>query len=261
MPESDSQPAPEAATQPGVTRFDPYASWLDLPDKPATYYQLLAVDPQSSTAEVEAAAAAQLAKLRKHQLGPHHEAATQLSNEVSTACDVLTDHARREAYDQQLKNNAPTSTSSDAGTTSDGSQPPIPDVPSEAEVRQQLLICPVCYEWWMVSPRFAGRQILCVGCQTSLQVSPDMINLTVAPQPPPQPQPPPMPAAGAAITALPLDEGELPPINTPRPTKPAALELWAALLMMLIILLLYLLGFWLLYSVVSWFFYYWLSRG
>jgi len=177
----------------GVTRFDPYAVWLDLrPGKPGSLYELLNVDENCSTADIEQAAQQQMAKLRKYQVSQHRDAAESLMNEVSAACDTLIDIASRRRYDEQraastaqyTPENPPPAPSGDSTRLS------LPAIPPPADCGAQLLICPMCQEWWMVSAQLAGRQILCVGCQGNLQVSPDVCSLTRAPAPPAPPLPP-----------------------------------------------------------------------
>jgi len=206
---------------PAITRFNPYAAWLQLPQVPTTYYQLLDIDPGSDVATIEKAAQTQLAKLRRRQIGQHCDAAQLLMNQVSTACDTLSCEITRNSYDQQLRDlqdkNTPASPlpvnlqrsqatastlrESPTGSTAPAdagaevvetlqSWPVLPEVPPAANCKDQLLICPLCNEWWIVSPQLSGRQILCIGCQSSLHVSADMCSLTPAVQPPPQPQPP-----------------------------------------------------------------------
>lgn len=80
---------------------DPY-DWLGVPlsQRPPTHYQLLAV-PSSIQFEhqINAAAAAQLAKLAPHRDGPHAASAARIEREIEEARDTLLDPERRRLYD------------------------------------------------------------------------------------------------------------------------------------------------------------------
>ena len=85
--------------------FDPYHKWLGIPPEkqPATYYQLLGIQPEETDREViEEAALRQSTHLRSYQLGPHAALCTRLLTEIAAAKAVLLNPAKRSAYDAQL---------------------------------------------------------------------------------------------------------------------------------------------------------------
>jgi len=85
--------------------FDPYHKWLGIPreKQPATYYQLLGLQPGERDPEViEEAAIRQSSHLRAYQLGPHAALCTRLLNEIAEAKAVLLHPAKRSAYEAQV---------------------------------------------------------------------------------------------------------------------------------------------------------------
>jgi hypothetical protein len=85
--------------------FDPYHKWLGIPPEkqPATYYQLLGIQPEETDREViEEAAIRQSTHLRSYQLGPHGALCTRVLNEIAAAKTVLLNPTKRSAYDEQL---------------------------------------------------------------------------------------------------------------------------------------------------------------
>jgi hypothetical protein len=97
------------AVQKGSVMFDAYHKWLGIPKAkhPATYYQLLGIQPGERDAEViEEAAIRQSTHLRNYQLGAHAALCTQLLNEIAQAKAVLLNPEKRSAYDSQLANAA-----------------------------------------------------------------------------------------------------------------------------------------------------------
>lgn len=85
--------------------FDPYHKWLGIPreKQPATYYQLLGLQPGERDSEViEEAAIRQSTHLRGYQIGPHAALCTRLLNEIAEAKAVLLNPAKRSAYEAQV---------------------------------------------------------------------------------------------------------------------------------------------------------------
>lgn len=90
--------------------FDPYHKWLGIPPgkRPPTWYQLLAISETEKDRDViEAAAVRQSAYVRNFQKGPNGDHATKLLAEISEARGVITDSARRKAYDEKLESERP----------------------------------------------------------------------------------------------------------------------------------------------------------
>src|SRR5687768_13263296 len=91
--------------QQGLAMFDPYHKWLGIPreKQPATYYQLLGLQPGERDPEViEEAAIRQSAHVRGYQLGPHAALCNRLLNEIAEAKAVLLHPAKRVAYEAQV---------------------------------------------------------------------------------------------------------------------------------------------------------------
>ena len=86
--------------------FDPYATWLGIPDdrRPPTYYDLLgvAVD-ESDPAAIEQAALRRMSKVRQHQIGPHSDLSQEVLSELARARLILMDPDRRAEYDATLR--------------------------------------------------------------------------------------------------------------------------------------------------------------
>jgi hypothetical protein len=90
--------------------FDPYHKWLGIPPgkRPPTLYQLLAISESETDRDViEAAAVRQSAYVRNFQKGPNGDHAARLLAEISEARDIITDPARRKAYDEKLESERP----------------------------------------------------------------------------------------------------------------------------------------------------------
>ena len=82
--------------------FDPYHEWLAIPKehRPATYYQLLGVDPSESNPKViETACIRQSKFIRTFQNSANGDSATQLLTELAEARAILLDPVRRKEYD------------------------------------------------------------------------------------------------------------------------------------------------------------------
>ena len=85
--------------------FDPYHKWLGIPpgQRPPAHYQLLGISPDEQDLEVIAEAAIrQTAHLRTYQSGQYAAECQQLLEEVAQARLVLSDPAKRKAYDATL---------------------------------------------------------------------------------------------------------------------------------------------------------------
>ncbi|MEZ6057347.1 MAG: hypothetical protein R3C01_11655 [Planctomycetaceae bacterium] len=87
--------------------FDPYHVWLGIPakDQPPNHYRLLGIELFEDNADViDAAAMRQTSYLRGMSSGEHRRESQQILNEVSAARRCLLDAARKEAYDEELRN-------------------------------------------------------------------------------------------------------------------------------------------------------------
>jgi hypothetical protein len=90
--------------------FDPYHKWLGIPPgkRPPTLYQLLAIaEGEKDRDVIEAATVRQSAYVRNFQKGPNADEAAKLLSEISDARAILTDPARRKAYDEKLEAEKP----------------------------------------------------------------------------------------------------------------------------------------------------------
>lgn len=86
--------------------FNPYHKWLGIPlnEQPPSLYRLLGVVEFESDLEViQFAADRQMAHLQNYKTGQHSDLSQKLLNEITHAKLVLSDPAKREAYNQELK--------------------------------------------------------------------------------------------------------------------------------------------------------------
>src|SRR5262245_56784765 len=82
--------------------FDPYHKWLGIQpgQRPPTHYQLLGIAPTETDLEaIEEAFIRQTTHARTYQNGPQALECTKLLNELAQAHVVLTNPAKRKAYD------------------------------------------------------------------------------------------------------------------------------------------------------------------
>jgi hypothetical protein len=85
--------------------FDPYREWLGIknPQRPLNYYQLLDLKLyESDRQRIENAEMIQMAKVLRHESGPHAELAASLNRELETAIRCLLDPTDKAAYDAEL---------------------------------------------------------------------------------------------------------------------------------------------------------------
>jgi hypothetical protein len=86
--------------------FDAYHKWLSIPphDQPPNHYRLLGLGLFESDPDVVAAAAdRQMAHVQTYKTGPHSELSQKLLNEISAAKICLLRPKKKEAYDEQLR--------------------------------------------------------------------------------------------------------------------------------------------------------------
>jgi hypothetical protein len=86
--------------------FDPYREWLgaDAPPDSINHYQLLGLRPFESDQErIENTEMVQMAKVLRHELGPHGQYVPKLCQELEAAVRCLGDPAAKAAYDAQLR--------------------------------------------------------------------------------------------------------------------------------------------------------------
>jgi hypothetical protein len=86
--------------------FDPYLEWLGIPKecRPVDYYRLLDLPRDVRDAEaIEEAAEIQMALVGNHREGPHAQHSTRILKEIKLAEATLLDPAKRQAYDQALR--------------------------------------------------------------------------------------------------------------------------------------------------------------
>lgn len=91
--------------------FDPYHKWLGIPpaEQPPTLYRLLGISPGEQDREViEEASLRQTAHVRTYQIGAYAAQATRLLNEIAKARTILTNPAKKLAYDAHLAESQPT---------------------------------------------------------------------------------------------------------------------------------------------------------
>jgi len=107
----------------GVAKeFDPYHKWLGIApeDQPPNHYQLLGVRKFESDEDVlEMASDRQLSHLRTFQSGKHSQLSQKILNEVTIAKICLLTPAKRAAYDERLRAEAPIAAPPAAGTAPD----------------------------------------------------------------------------------------------------------------------------------------------
>jgi serine/threonine protein kinase len=90
-------------------QFDPYYKWLSIPpeEQPANFYRLLGVkELEADTDVIQSAADRQMAHVRTFATGPNSAIAQRVLNELSGARGMLTDPARKKAYDAMLRSAA-----------------------------------------------------------------------------------------------------------------------------------------------------------
>ena len=86
--------------------FDPYSAWLQIPrgQRPPDHYALLGLPPFSADdGQFGDSYRERYALVRKFVLGDHGEIAQRLIDELSTSHDCLTDPARKQEYDEELR--------------------------------------------------------------------------------------------------------------------------------------------------------------
>lgn len=85
--------------------FDPYREWLGVksPQRPPNYYQLLDLKLYESDRErIENAEMIQMAKVLRHESGPHAALAARLGRELEAAVRCLLDTMDKATYDADL---------------------------------------------------------------------------------------------------------------------------------------------------------------
>lgn len=90
-------------------QFDPYYKWLSIPpeEQPANFYRLLGVkELEADTDVIQSAADRQMAHVRTFATGPNGAIAQRVLNELSGARGMLTDPARKKAYDAMVRSAA-----------------------------------------------------------------------------------------------------------------------------------------------------------
>ncbi len=93
-----------------MAHFDPYHQWLGIPpdQQPPDHYRLLGIRQAEDDATViENAADRQMAHLKTFQAGPRSADSQRLLNEVAAARICLLNVAKKNAYDQQLRQASP----------------------------------------------------------------------------------------------------------------------------------------------------------
>ncbi len=86
--------------------FDPYLKWFGIPlrDHPIHHYRLLAIEVFEADAEViENAADQRMAHLKRFNTGKHSALAEKLLNEVAAARVCLLSPAKKQKYDEELR--------------------------------------------------------------------------------------------------------------------------------------------------------------
>jgi Protein kinase domain len=89
-----------------VTTFDPYYKWLSIPpeEQPANFYRLLGLKELEADIDViNSAADRQMSHVRTFAGGPNGAIAQRVLNELSSARVMLSDPARKKAYDAMLR--------------------------------------------------------------------------------------------------------------------------------------------------------------
>lgn len=90
--------------------FNPYCEWLAIPPclLPPSHYRLLGLkDFETDPDKIQRASLNQIARLRMHQAGVHSDLTQKLMNEVALARITLSDPAKKEDYDRQLRQSSP----------------------------------------------------------------------------------------------------------------------------------------------------------
>jgi len=95
---------PSAHKQPGeMSREDLYRDWLGVESPSPTFYDLLGVPPLERDAALILQAGREVKrKIRAYQIGRYHKQALDLLSDVGQAVSVLTNAAKRRAYDNDL---------------------------------------------------------------------------------------------------------------------------------------------------------------
>lgn len=86
--------------------FDPYRQWLGrtATERPLNYYQLLDLPEfEDRLGRIENAEMIEMAKVLRHENGPHAAIARQLCDELQQAVSTLSDPVKKAAYDAQLR--------------------------------------------------------------------------------------------------------------------------------------------------------------
>lgn len=86
--------------------FNPFQSWLGIAaeDQPLHFYRLLDLPlGEADRNKIRAAVQRQSARVRRHQLGKHAEAAQAVLNEIAAAWATLADPQRKAIYDKTLR--------------------------------------------------------------------------------------------------------------------------------------------------------------
>lgn len=106
MGAEEQESAVAGATPSMNAQIDPYREWLGrtCADRPLNYYQLLGLrDLEDDRGRIENAEMIEMAKVLRHEAGPHADLARRLSTELEQAIATLLDPARKAAYDAQLR--------------------------------------------------------------------------------------------------------------------------------------------------------------
>src|SRR5688500_13470196 len=86
--------------------LDPYRQWLGrtATERPLNFYQLLDLPEfEERLGRIENAEMIEMAKVLRHENGPHAAIARQLCEELQQAVSTLSDPAKKAAYDAQLR--------------------------------------------------------------------------------------------------------------------------------------------------------------
>lgn len=86
--------------------LDPYRQWLGrtAAERPLNYYQLLGLQEfEDDRGRIENAEMIEMAKVLRHEAGPHAALARQVCDELERAVATLSDAGKKAAYDAQLR--------------------------------------------------------------------------------------------------------------------------------------------------------------